>query len=150
MPIDADSETWGSGSLVDRLSTNIAHRFLMENPDTAYSVEEITEWVLEEHPELVPQTLRDSDNNKEVMALVASVLDRLDRRRFVTCKAVVTEEGQTELYYKDADKDAHYPNVKLEHEVPERFSDVEDDVSDLEERLSNLEYQVRTEVDGVW
>ncbi|MFA9502943.1 hypothetical protein ACERIM_09170 [Natrinema sp. H-ect1] len=148
MPIDTDSEKWESGVGVDRLSTNIAHRLLLNNPDKAYTVEEIADWVLEEYPELVPNHIHDS--KERVTTLVAAVLDRLDRREFVTCRAIEIEGEDAELYYKNSEGDALYPNVRLNHEVPERFEDIEGEISELGERLSNLEYEVRVEDDGSW
>jgi len=149
MPIDVDSEAWTSGATHDRLSVYIAHRLLMDHSEKAYAVEEITDWVLEKYPDVIPKFLRKDDNRDGAVALVGSVLDRLDRRRFVTCKAVEGDDGEVNLYYKNSEKEPYYPNVRLNHEVPERFEDMERNVEKLEERLSNLEYQVRTG-DSTW
>ncbi len=144
MPIDVDSEAWNSGTTHDRLSVYIAHRLLMDHSEKAYTVEEITDWVLEEYPDIIPRSLCDDDNRNGAVDLVGSVLDRLDRRRFVTCKAIEEDDGGVNLYYKNSEKEPYYPNVRLNHEVPKRFEEVKGDVEKLEERLSNLEYQSRT------
>lgn len=146
MPIDTTSEQWENGALLDRIGTEIGDKFLLNNPEKAYNVSEIVDWILENQPETIPRSLREKEDNDGVTALVAAALDRLDRRNFVDCKYVSNNDGSGELYYTNSDHDTFYPNMDIKHDILPRIEDLENDAEDikesLDERLSKLEYEI--------
>jgi len=131
MPIDRGSDRWQNGTLIDRLGTNIGDNLLLENPEQAYTIEEIVEWVQNTCPETIPRPIRENDRDAAVIALVRAVLDQLDRRNFIRTR-YVDEDGTGQLYYAHQDgDDALYPSRQLEHEVVPRLEAIEEDVDDL-------------------
>lgn len=147
MPIERESDAWQGGSLLDRLGTEIGDRFLANNQDVGYSVEEVVEWVRDSRPEIIPRSLREGDGNEGVTALVAAALDRLDRRNFVTCRFVTDGDGGGQVYYAYNDGERYYPNVRLENDVVPRIDELEAKIEELstamDERISQIEYEVR-------
>lgn len=127
MPIDRESDTWRSGSSIDRLGTNIGDVLMLNNPDKAFRIEEIVDWVQEEVPYNIPQRIREQGREEDIITLVRAVLDRLERRSFVTARYVEEEDC---VYYAHREGGL-YPNVRIENEVIPRIEELESDVEEL-------------------
>lgn len=142
MPLSTDSEEWNDSRTIDRLTTNIGDGLLLQNKEEAYSVEEIATWTKENYPENIPPEIKGSGNDESLISLVASVMDRLDRRRKADCR-FVEKDGQGEMYYTYSEEKASYPTVRIRHDIKPRLDDIEDEISDLKDSVHWLDNQIR-------
>lgn len=159
MPIDTDSEAWENGAMVDPVEVSISD-FLTNNSDSAFSLEEIDEHILQDSPEPVPNSLLPdgSDTGEPEAARRAYLLIALERliwQSRVTFRQVqdASDDGEEEIYYTTSDRQTFWPIAELDKiggSIKERIEQTEDEfddeLSDLEDRLSRLEYRVQQEL----
>lgn len=69
MPIDIDSDAWSNGSSIDYIGIEIDNLF-RNNSEKAFTAPEITEWLLEETPQVFPQKLLASSDYAECLDLL--------------------------------------------------------------------------------
>lgn len=145
MPIDTDSEEWSAGSRPDPLEVHVSE-LLRTNPDQAFHLAEITDWILEERSESL-FLLDDVDGEIDdetyglVECRVAAKLEDLDWRRFVESRLVETD-GTRRTYFSNSEKDPISPIAAVHDVFPLRFDDIENDLEELSDWTRDLSGEI--------
>ena len=147
MPVDIQSETWQNGNYFDNVHIHIED-FLRSNPNSAYSLDEIADYIIQNHDNTLPSKLLTQGSPNEVIhTLIFSRLDEL--HWYGTVDSKVIEE---EIYYTYTG-DGCDPLIEINIEIPERIDSVEKkferEIKELEERVSYNEYKI-TEEHGMY
>lgn len=162
MPISTDSDAWSNGRSSDHLEVKIED-FLRNNPETAFTAQEITNKLWEDDPEVFPESLLpDVETNSEragqaQVALIRAVLDRMMWTNRVERKMVSNSSAQADknLYFSHS-TDGYYPIAEVEDVIPQQLEQLENGTEKLEEktdrldsRVARVEQRVKEEL-GIW
>jgi hypothetical protein len=147
MPIEVNSEKWKSGRLLDPLQIHITE-FLRQNPRQAFTVEEITDAIIDEEANslLLLEGVDDEEALDEVDAetyrmiktRIAMKLEVLGWRDYVDWKVVDDGDGVGTAYFTTSDKEPISPVSKIKDFYPRRFESIEDDIENLQEEVQRL------------
>lgn len=144
MAINTESEDWKDAHHIDYIEIEVEN-FLRGNPDSAYTVEEIAEYLTQEESQAFPDVLLGENSAARYarIALVASQLEKLNWQSRIGMKNL-----NGEIYYTYREEGSHFPIADLEDKIPRRIGGVEDDIEDIIERLNNIEYRINQEEIG--
>jgi hypothetical protein len=163
MPIDTESKEWQNAGADDPLEVKI-NEILTEDSSKAYSVSEIEELLVEDHPHLFPDNLAGETSVDGAKAtrqgIIATILENKYWHSEVSFKFITDDQNaDSGLYYtwegtgfspiaeldevKDVDPDS--PWGILSSRFKQIEEDFEDDVDDLEDRIAHLEHRIRQE-----
>lgn len=146
MPIDTNAEKWEDSSHIDYMSVELGKMF-RENEDTAYTLEEIDDYLIENEPQVLPDTLvGDEDEvHSARLALISTELERLN-----WLNRIVIKELEGDLYYTYDDGDWRYPLATIYYDLPEDIEELDDelseDIQEITNRLRRVEQKVSEEI----
>jgi len=164
MPIDVNSEEWKNAGRYDPIWVEV-NSFLSNNEHQAFSIEEIEEYLLEDHPHLFPASLIGDNTVDGAKAARQSIVTNILKYRYwrseVSFRNIPEEaDAKTGLYFtwdgvginpiaevdgvKDPNPDSPFRTLSSRFRQIEQ--DVDEDVSDLEDRISHLESRVCEEL----
>lgn len=144
MPIETTSEKWENGKRIDWMEVYVS-QILSNNPQMAYTVDEITDQLIEDHPEVIPKTLQgDSPDAKAGReSLVSSVLATMEWLNRVEWRVV-----EDDLHYT-CSTDGNYPVADTVDVFPARFSSIEDKLDKITDKLDEETYNLHNRMEEI-
>jgi len=118
--------------------------------ETALTLDEVADKLLEEKPAVPPKTIREDE--KALKTYLHRVLEQQSRRNLVEDRAVTESDKTVEIHYAQSGKSGVFPLAEIQDVFPRRFDKIEencdstdDELDELENRIAQLEYQFRQE-----